>query len=62
MAEGDAAPLRYKLLTGGDDRAFCEKVSAALDDGYELHGSPTITARPDGTVVCAQAVVLRRDA
>ena len=50
-------PLPYKLLTGGVDRAFCEKVSAALDDGYELYGSPTMTALPDGTVVCAQAVV-----
>jgi hypothetical protein len=51
-------PLRYRLLTGSDDRAFCEKVSAALEDGYVLHGSPTIATRPDGTVVCAQAVVL----
>jgi hypothetical protein len=55
---GADKPLGYKLLTGSDDRAFCEKVSAALEDGYELYGSPTMTARPDGTVVCAQAVVL----
>ncbi len=54
----EARPLPYRLLTGADDRAFCEKVSAALDDGYVLHGSPVITARPDGTIVCAQAVVL----
>lgn len=54
----DATRLRYRLLTGSDDRAFCETVSAALDDGYILHGPPSITARPDGTVVCAQAVVL----
>ncbi len=52
------APLTYRLLTGTDDRAFCEKVSAALDDGYVLHGEPQLTTRPDGTVVCAQAVVL----
>lgn len=59
MIESDsAAPLRYRLFTGADDRAFCERVSAALDDGYVLHGAPSITARPDGTVVCAQAVVL----
>ena len=50
-------PLPYKLLTGADDRAFCEKVSGALAEGYQLYGSPAITARPDGTVVCAQAVV-----
>ena len=35
--------LRYRLLTGPDDRTFCERVSAALADGYELHGSPSIT-------------------
>jgi hypothetical protein len=49
--------LRYRLLTGADDRAFCERVSAALAEGYELHGAPSIAVRPDGTVVCAQAVV-----
>ena len=51
------SPLPYKLLTGGTDRAFCEKVSAALAEGYQLYGSPTMTAQPDGTVVCGQAVV-----
>ena len=49
--------LRYRLLTGPDDAAFCRRVSEALDDGYELHGSPAITDTPDGPVV-AQAVVL----
>ncbi|GMA89321.1 hypothetical protein GCM10025868_45710 [Angustibacter aerolatus] len=45
------------MLTGPDDRSFCEKVSAALADGYVLHGSPTMTF--DGArVVCGQAVVL----
>ena len=49
--------LPYKLLTGTDNRAFCEKVSAALDDGYVLWGSPALTF--DGThVITAQAVVL----
>jgi len=49
--------LRYRLLTGTDDRAFCEKVSRALADGYRLHGSPALTH--DGErVVAAQAVVL----
>ncbi len=49
--------LRYRLLTGRDDRAFCERVSEALADGYELHGSPTITWNGDHAVV-AQAVTL----
>jgi hypothetical protein len=53
----EPARLRYRLLTGTDDRAFCEKVSAALDEGYRLHGNPAVTF--DGArVVTAQAVVL----
>jgi hypothetical protein len=49
--------LRYRLLTGPDDRTFCERISAALDEGYELHGGPAVTF--DGErVVVAQAVVL----
>lgn len=49
--------LRYRLLTGPDDRTFCERVSAALDEGYELHGSPAATF--DGErVIVAQALVL----
>jgi probable phosphoglycerate mutase len=59
--DGTQAPgstqLAYRLLTGTDDRAFCERVSAALEEGYELHGSPAVTH--DGTrVVVAQAVHL----
>jgi hypothetical protein len=50
------APLRYRLLTGSDDRAFCERISQALDDGYELYGPPAITTVGD-TVRVAQAVV-----
>jgi hypothetical protein len=49
--------LRYRCLTGPDDRAFCERVSAALDEGYVLHGGPSLTF--DGErVIVAQAVVL----
>ncbi len=49
--------LRYRLLTGPDDRSFCERVSAALDQGYQLHGGPVIGY--DGArVLVAQAVVL----
>lgn len=47
---------RYRLLTGPDDEAFCRRVSAALDMGYELYGSPSITF--DGErVIVAQAVL-----
>lgn len=51
-------PLRYRLLTGPDDHAFCERVSEALDQGYVLYGSPGISSTDDGKVVVAQAVVL----
>ena len=54
---GNDTRLRYRLLTGPDTTAFCERVSEALDEGYVLHGSPAITF--DGTVTyVAQAVVL----
>lgn len=53
----DQPRLRYRLLTGPDDRSFCEKVSAALNDGYVLHGSPTVGF--DGAqLIVAQAVAL----
>lgn len=57
MSEEASPRLRYRVLTGPDDRAFCERVSAALDDGYELHGGPAVTF--DGSrVIVAQALVL----
>ena len=49
--------LTYRLLTGSDDRVFCERVSEALADGYELYGSPAITLEA-GKIVIAQAVIL----
>ncbi len=44
--------LRYRLLTGPDDQEFCARVSAAIEEGYVLHGSPSIAVGPDGPVVC----------
>jgi len=58
MSEGK---LRYRLLTGPDDHAFCVRISAALAEGYRLYGGPAATARPDGQVIVAQAVVLDID-
>ena len=56
MSETTPQRLRYRCLTGPDDRSFCERVSAALDEGYLLHGSPSLTF--DGErVIVAQAVV-----
>ncbi|MFF1384344.1 DUF1737 domain-containing protein [Arthrobacter sp. NPDC058288] len=49
--------LAYRLITGPDDRSFCERISAALADGYVLHGGPAATF--NGTsVIVAQAVIL----
>jgi hypothetical protein len=49
--------LAYRVLTGPDDRSFCERVSAALADGYRLHGGPAVTFNGERVIV-AQAVVL----
>lgn len=57
MSDPTAAPLPYRVLTGPDDRSFCERVSEALRQGYRLHGGPALTY--DGArVIVAQAVVL----
>ena len=48
----------YRFLTGPDDASFCHKVTAALNAGWELHGSPTYAFNAQGGVmVCGQAVV-----
>ncbi len=53
----DGLPV-YRLFTGQDDAAFCQRVSEALALGYELYGSPSVTF--NGTlVIVAQAVVWR---
>lgn len=48
-------PLAYTVLTGIDDRAFCERVSAKLSEGYELYGSPSLTFNGKNVIV-AQAL------
>ena len=55
------AKLAYRLLTGLDDDAFCQRVSEALADGYALYGSPAISQGADGVRVC-QAVILKDEA
>ncbi|MCA2011982.1 DUF1737 domain-containing protein [Pararhodobacter sp. CCB-MM2] len=48
----------YRLLTEDDTSAFCHKVTAALNKGWELHGSPAYTFdTAKGVMRCAQAVV-----
>lgn len=48
----------YRLLTGDDTSAFCHKVTAALNAGWELHGDPSYAYDgTNGVMRCAQAVV-----
>jgi hypothetical protein len=48
----------YRFLTGPDDASFCHKVSAALDRGWHLFGSPTYAYdAATKTMRCGQAVV-----
>jgi hypothetical protein len=46
----------YSLLTGPDDETFCQRVSAKLNDGWTLYGSPSLTF--DGKkIIAGQAVI-----
>ena len=47
----------YRFLTGDDDSAFCRKVSAALAEGWRLHGAPAYAFDAGrGVMRCGQAV------
>lgn len=47
----------YRFLTGSDDASFCHKVTAALNKGWELSGSPSYAFNAaTGTMQCGQAV------
>lgn len=48
----------YRYLTGFDDSAFCHRISAALNTGWELYGNPTLTYDPERQrVIAGQAIV-----
>ncbi len=47
----------YRFITGPDDSVFCHRVTKAISDGWELHGSPTMSFHQgDGVTICGQAV------
>ena len=47
----------YRFITGPDDSAFCHRVTAALNKGWELAGSPSLTFNAaTGQVWCGQPV------
>jgi hypothetical protein len=53
----------YRLLTEDDTSTFCHKVSAALSQGWVLHGSPAYAFdAASGRLRCAQAVTKEVDA
>ncbi|MDJ0319046.1 DUF1737 domain-containing protein [Pseudarthrobacter sp. PS3-L1] len=57
MSEKPVRSLSYRLITGPDDSSFCERISAYLDEGYVLHGSPAATF-DGGQIIVAQAIML----
>lgn len=47
----------YRFLSADDTSAFCHKVTAALNAGWELHGDPTYAFdAANGVMRCGQAV------
>jgi hypothetical protein len=48
----------YRILTGPDDASFCHRVTEALNKGWSLYGSPTLTFDAESKrIVCGQAIV-----
>lgn len=48
----------YRFLTGPDDASFCHKVTAALNRGWQLSGSPSYAYDAESKIMkCGQAVV-----
>lgn len=48
----------YRFLSEEDTSAFCHKVTAALNAGWELYGAPTQAwDHAAGIMRCGQAVV-----
>lgn len=48
----------YRYITGRDDAAFCHRITEALNRGWQLYGSPTLTYDPEQKrVICGQAII-----
>lgn len=48
----------YRFLSAPDDSGFCHKVTAALNKGWQLHGTPTYAFDAEaGQMRCGQAVI-----
>ena len=52
----------YRFITGVDDSEFCHRVTQALNKGWQLQGSPSLTYdATQGRTICGQAVVKEVD-
>lgn len=48
----------YRFLSADDTSDFCHKVTAALNNGWSLHGGPTYAFdAANGVMRCGQAVI-----
>ena len=48
----------YRYITGPDDAAFCHRITEALNRGWQLYGSPTLTYDAEQKrVICGQAII-----
>ena len=48
----------YRFLSADDTSALCHKVTAALNNGWALHGDPTYAYdAANGVMRCGQAVI-----
>src|SRR5262245_13918887 len=48
----------YRYLTGKDDAAFCQRVTDALNRGWQLYGQPALTFdQKRGEVICGQVII-----
>ncbi len=54
--------ISYRLLTDIDDASFCNKVTKALNQGWQLYGAPSYAYdAKEGVMKCAQAVTKEVD-
>jgi len=52
----------YRYLTGPDDAAFCHRITEAINRGWQLYGSPTLTYNAETKqVICGQALIKEVD-
>ena len=48
----------YRYLTGPDDASFCHRITEAINRGWQLYGSPTLTYNAETRqVICGQAII-----